>query len=107
MLMLVNEQIIIHIRLYSIRRMFKIIANGLVEKWKMMHWPKLQGYRKRSNADPMNLQDVQGVFFMFTAFLFIACLELTVENLLHNYCRHNKMMPRRHKYRSSKTLVAH
>ena len=84
-------------------RMFKILGNGLVAKWKRMHWPKLQGCQKRNNADPMSLEDVQGVFFMFTAFLFIACLELVAENLLHNYCRHNKMTLWR--YGSLKTLT--
>ena len=69
----------IHLTLYSICRMFKILGNGLLEKWKMMHWPKLQACQKKNSADPMSLEDVQGVFFMFTAFLFIACLELTVE----------------------------
>ena len=56
-----------------------------------MHWPKVQGCEKRSATQPMDVEDVQGAFYIFGAFLFLSCLGLAAENLLHEYCRHNKM----------------
>ena len=56
-----------------------------------MHWPKVQGCEMRSAAQPMDVEDVQGAFYIFGAFLFLSCLGLGAENLLHRYCRHNKM----------------
>ena len=70
--------------------MFKMLGNGLVDKWKIMHWPKVQGCEKQSGAESMTLEDVQGVFLIFSAFLFLSCLGLTAENLLHKCCRQNK-----------------
>ena len=70
--------------------MFKILGNDLVDKWKIMHWPKVQGCEKQSGAEPMGMEDVQGVFLIFSALLFLSCLGLTAENLLHKCCRHNK-----------------
>ena len=56
-----------------------------------MYWPRVQGCEKPSKGEPLGLEDVQGAFYIFGAFLFLSCLGLTAENLLHRYCRHNKM----------------
>ena len=70
--------------------MFKVLGNGVVDKWKIMHWPEVQGCEKQSGAESMGMEDVQGVFLIFSALLFLSCLELTAEKLLHKCCRHNK-----------------
>ena len=70
--------------------MFKLLGNGLVDKWKVMHWPKGQGCEKQTGTEPMGLEDVQGVFIIFSALLFLSCLGLTAENLLHKCYRHNR-----------------
>ena len=76
-------------------RMLRILGNGLVDKWKMMHWPRVQECEKQSGVQPMGMEDVQGALFIFSALLLLSCLGLTAENLLHKYCRPNKWQNRK------------
>ena len=72
--------------------MLRVLANGLVEKWKLMHWPKIQDCMEPNTAQPMGLKDVQGLFYMFTAVLFLAIMGFTAESLLHKHRCHRNLM---------------
>ena len=50
------------------------------------------GMWKESEGQAMGMEEFQGALLIFCALLLLSCLGLTAENLLHKFCRHNKII---------------
>ena len=66
-------------------RIFKMLEDGLIHKWKLMYWPDIQGCEKEQKAESLTLKDIQGILFTYTALIMMAFIVLVVEILLHKY----------------------
>ena len=58
----------------------------MIDKWKIMYLPKMQGCEDQYRPGPIGLKDVQGLFYMYAAFLCLSLLGFVMEKwLVKNY----------------------
>ena len=63
-----------------------MLEDGLIHKWKKMHWPKHRSCKHPVTTEPMTFTDVQGLFFTYIVLIFLAFAALIFEIILHKWC---------------------
>lgn len=75
--------------LYFFSRIISIHESGLLQIWKLRHWPK-PGFCKGSllkEPKAITLIDVQSAFYMIGIGIFVASFTLFIEFLKQTYCK--------------------
>ena len=68
-----------------------MLENGLVHKWKLMHWPKVQYCQKPKSAEPMTLQDIQGLLYIYIVLVLMAFIVLIAEIFFNKLSKPDKV----------------
>ena len=63
-----------------------MLEDGLIHRWKHMHWPRHRSIKHPVTAEPMTLTDVQGLFFTYIILIFLAFAALIFEIILYKWC---------------------
>ena len=62
-----------------------MLASGLVEKWRMMYWPKLPGCANDRSPKAMTMTDLQGVFIISLTLTIGSAIILLIERFVNKF----------------------